>query len=557
MAVTPEIQGLDSGVGLVPQGRLGSGIANVFDTNVATNLARLGARIENLDKLKLVTAAKLAAAKEKETVAKGLKSNPFEAIAASGKAAFNSGQIVIENLFNEGLNEYQTKKAAGDIEGANQVPPIMKYKQESVNNKTAAIDNDAEKFFTGGFGQFVKANSATEQNLGNNRPRKYEDYMSYNEMEERNKAYENDMSSYDLDKVGNWAMDASGKNTFQKTAAKGSMFGINGIAALFELPLNTDGTPVEGANLQVDYKVTKGLYESNPYIRRQMRHFGQSAQEEGKLTEEYKKATDAEKEEILKKYDALGEQQYMDKTLAGRGSKEIIRNLETNYHRAAAKAKGEGDAAKEYSSGMYNYSFKGRANVSQVANPAKKQGLMFDYTYGVVPNFNFKKNPQELNAGTEITPMGDPEVLMKLGIITKAVGGQDSYVLGRTLKFGTAAYVKKAYINQNIRQAKGLKVRHLLEKGMLLPTDEQPLKGDQEASGFIINVSTGPISNLSKADEDYLIGRGYTKQQIGQGINIPFFVKRGAGSAAAFESFLEQNFPKNLLPPPPLATGNL
>jgi hypothetical protein len=182
---------------------------------------------------------------------------------------------------------------------------------------------------------------------------------------------------------------------------------------------------------------------------------------------------------------------------------------------------------------------------------------MFDYTYGVVPNFNFKKNPQELNAGTEITPMGDPEVLMKLGIITKAVGGQDSYVLGRTLKFGTAAYVKKAYINQNIRQAKGLKVRHLLEKGMLLPTDEQPLKGDQEASGFIINVSTGPISNLSKADEDYLIGRGYTKQQIGQGINIPFFVKRGAGSAAAFESFLEQNFPKNLLPPPPLATGNL
>ena len=503
MAVTPEIQGLDSGVGLVPQGRLGSGIANVFDTNVAQNLARLGARMENLDKLKLATAAKLASAKEKETVAKGLKLTPYEAVAATGKAAFNSGQKVISKLFDKGYSEYVAKKSAGDIEGANQIPPLYKYYQEGVNNKTAAIDNDAEKFFTGGFGQFVKANAAKEQYLGDNRPDDYDKYMSYNEIEARNKAYEDDVNDYDLDKVGAWAIDASGKNTYEKTTPSGSKFGMSGISALFKLRLDKNGIPVEGAPLEVDYDNTKKLYESDPYIRKQLRRFGQLGAEYGKLQKDYIDEKDPEeKEKILKEYYASGERQYMDNTLASRGSKDIIKNLETNYRRAAQKAKAEGDAAKDYQSGMVGFNFAGRAIAEGLSDPTVKQGIDFVYNFGAVPNYNFNKNPQQINTGTRIVPMGDPEILNVLGYLKKVdVGTNKEYTLtGGSFTTGNVFYVENVPINQTRnRRIGGVKRDFLLPQGIILPKGFPPLVGDDSSDGFVVMMKTPPLKNPTKA----------------------------------------------------------
>ena len=558
MAVTPEIQGLDSGVGLVPQGRLGSGIANVFDTNVAQNLARLGARMENLDKLKLATAAKLASAKEKETVAKGLKLTPYEAVAATGKAAFNSGQKVISKLFDKGYSEYVTKKSAGDIEGANQIPPLYKYYQEGVNNKTAAIDNDAEKFFTGGFGQFVKANSVKEQYLGDNRPDDYDKYMSYNEMEARNKAYEDDIADYDLDKVGAWAMDASGKNTYEKTAAAGNSFGMSGISALFKLQLKSDGTPVENAQLQVDYDNAKKLYQSDPYIRKQLRRFGEVMEGQGRLSKEYAAATDdEEKKQILKDYYTSGERQYMDYTLASRGSKDIRKNLETNYHRAAAKAKAEKTVIEDFTSSYDNYETTGRAVAESISDPTKTSGRQFDYKFGNIPSYNFANKPQIFTTGVEVVPMGDPRILVDLGVIVP-VGTTGTkkrkYTLTSNVKFGGAHHVQDVVVNQTgNRPIPG--TNYLMPTGMLLPTGISALADDETKSGYIIETLGEAMRNVPQAKIDALTAAGkYSLYEIERALNLPYFVDEL--KVPNFNNFIDTNFKNTPRPTRKLKTSN-
>jgi len=551
MAITPDIQGLNDGVGLVPQGRLGSGIANVFDTNsVATNLARLGARMENLEKLKLATAAKLASAKQKEAVVKATKSNPFEAVAAAGKAAFRSGQKVNSKIVQEGLNEYTTKKSSGDIEGANQVVPLTKYKGENVNNKTASIESDIDNFWKNA-GKFYLPNTVLESNIEASRPDTYEEYLNHDESTIRNKAYKEQPSTFNFDAVGQWAKDESGRTTIQKTLPNGMMGSVSGLSALYKLPMKKNGDIDENADLEVDYDVAKNFYATNPYIREQMQKFGDDEKERTIASDEYKNAaTDKERQEILAKAIDKGENSYIYATLSGRADKDIRKNLEATYHRALAQKKAEGDVEKDYQFANVPYNISGRFNAKLIADPTKSRGIGFDYSYGNVPSYNFSKNPQELSSGTYFTPMGDPQVLEKLGLISKRGGGNGiSYNLSSGVKIGSAQY-----INGHINQTKNRQIvgGYEMPPGILLPTGYAPLADDREVDGFVVNIITGPKSNLTQKDIDYLESVGYKYTDIQKGLEIPIFVERK--NAAMLTNFIQNKFP-NTLPKPPLTTS--
>jgi len=549
--MTPEIPGLNEGVGLVPQGRLGSGIANVFDTgSVAANLARLGARMENLEKLKLATAAKLATAKQKETIAKGIKSNPFEAVAAAGKAAFRSGQRVNAKEVEAGLNEFIAKKSAGDVEGANQVIPLTRYKSENINNKTASIESDIDNFWKNGAGKYYLPNDVVESNIENARPDNYQGYLSYNEMPVRTQSYRDNPSTYNVDAVGQWAKDESGRTTLQKTLPDGTFASVSGLSALYKFPTKKNGEVDTNADLEIDYDVAKNFYATNPFIREQMVKFGENQKEKAMLSDDYKKATtDVARTEILKKAIDQGENSYIYATLAGRGDKDVRSNLEATYRRAAAQKKAEGDVQKDYQYGDVPLNVAGRVLAPSLADPKKKQGVSFDYSFGVVPSYNFSKNPQQLSNSTKVVPMGDPLILTKLGLLTKkaTAKGTSEYILNRGLKFGSAFYVKGATINQTPnRKIIGPKVNYIMPTGVMLPNGYTPYTTDQKADGFIVNISVGGTQSLSKEDKQYLIDEGgFTLQQINQGLEIPVFVSRDDQSGASLVNFINNEFPKN------------
>ena len=561
MAVTPEIQGLNDGVGLVPQGRLGSGIANVFDTDsVAANLARLGARMENLEKLKLATAAKLATAKQKETVAKGIKSNPFEAVAAAGKAAFRSGQRVNAKEVEVGLNDYIAKKSAGDIEGANQVVPLTRYKSENINNKTASIESDIDNFWKNGAGKFYLPNDVVESNIETTRPDNYQGYLSYNEMPVRTQSYRDNPSTYNFDAVGQWAKDESGRTTLQKTLPDGTFAGVSGISALYKFPTKKNGEVDTNADLEIDYDVAKGFYATNPYIREQMLKFGENEKEKAMLGEDYKKATtDEARKKILENAVDQGENSYIYASLKGRADKDVRSNLEATYRRAAAQKKAEGDVEKDYQSGMVGFNFTGRVNAEGMADPTKKQGVAFDYNYGAVPNYNFSKNPQQINTNTQIVPMGDPQILKTLGFLQAIDRGKNrEYLLtGGSFTTGNVYYVKNASINQTSnRRVNGPKADYLMPKGIMLPNGYSPYTGDESSDGFIVMMKTPPVKNLTKSQIDDLADRGYKDlRQIQQGLEIPIFIKRNQGSGPALENFINNEFPKLQLPNSTLSTA--
>lgn len=556
-----EIQGLDTGVGLVPQGRLGSGIANVFDTDsVAANLARLGARMENLEKLKLATAAKLASAKQKEDVAKAVKPPVFQSIAASGKAAYRSGNRVIQKLHNTALQDFYNKKASGDYEGANQVVPLVNFAQQNVNNKTASIESDIDNFWKSGAGQFYLPNEAVESNIEAARPDDYEKYLNFDELGVRNQIYKEQTGTYNIDAVGKWAKDQSGKITLQKRLPNGKEASVSGISALFKLPLKKDGTADEKADLEIDYDVAKEFYATNPYIREQMQKFGDIQKEKALASEDYKKATtDEQRKSILEKAVNQGENNYIYATLRGRGDKDVRNNLEATYRKAAAQKKAEGDVEKDYQSGMVGFNFTGRVNAEAMADPKKKQGVAFDYNYGQVPNYNFTKNPQQINTNTQVVPMGDPQILKTLGFLQSVDRGKNrEYLLtGGSFTTGNIYYVKDAYINQtNNRRVSGLKGDYLMPKGIMLPNGYSPYQGDESSDGFIVMMKAPQVKNLTQAQIDALAARGYTDlRQIQQGLEIPIFIKRNQGSGPALENFINNEFPNLPLPKSTLSTA--
>lgn len=549
MEETGDIQGLNTGVGLVPQGRLGSGIANVFDTSsISNNLAKLGARMENLEKLKLATAAKLAAAKQKEAVVKGIKSTPFEAVAATGKAAFRSGQKVNKKLYESGLKEYTEKKAAGDVEGANQVVPLTKFASENVNNKTASIESDIDNWWKNGAGKFYLPNNVVESNIESNRPDEYDKYLGYDELTTRNQSYKDQPATYNFDAVGQWAKDESGRTTLQKTLPDGTFAGFSGLSALYKLPMKKNGQIDENADLQIDYDIAKNFYSTNPYVREQMRTFGEVEKEKAMLSDDYKNATTEEKRnEVLKNAVDQGENSYIYATLAGRADKDIRKNLEATYRRAAAQKKAEGDVEKDYQFGNQNLNIRGRFDAQSVKDPNVTKGTSVEYNYGVVPNYNFKKNPQELSTGTDIVPMGDPKVLEMLGVIkkTRYANGKVAYTLGRNVKFGSASYVQNATINNTANRV--VNKDWLMPTGILVPTGQPAYQGDTPAEGYVLNIISGPISvNLTKAQQDYLTDRGIDLTQINTGLEIPMFVEKTKGAGATLTTFLENEFPGTL-----------
>jgi hypothetical protein len=183
-----------------------------------------------------------------------------------------------------------------------------------------------------------------------------------------------------------------------------------------------------------------------------------------------------------------------------------------------------------------------------LADPKKVQGIGFDYSFGVVPSYNFSKNPQQLSNSTKVTPMGDPKVLAKLGLLTGRAlpNGTTEYSLNRGLKFGSAFYVKGATINQTPnRKIIGTKVNYLMPTGIMLPKGYTPYTTDQKADGFIVNISVGNTQTLSKEDKEYLIDNGgFTLQQINQGLEIPVFVSRDDQSGASLVNFINNEFPK-------------
>jgi hypothetical protein len=556
MAVTADIPGLNEGVGLVPQGRLGSGIANVFDTsNVAANLARLGARMENLEKLKLATAAKLASAKQKEAVAKAPKYNSFEFPAVTGKSAFRSGNRVMQNLQNEGLNLYMQKRAANDVDGANQVIPLYKFTGDSVNNKTASIESEIENWWTKGAGKFYLPNPVVENNIEANRPDKVKSYLEYDETPVRSEQYLKQTGTYNFDAVGQWAKENSGRTSFSKTFSNGVSTSASGISALYELPINKEGKVIADAPLQVDYNVAENFFASNPDIRSQMITSGKSEAEKILDSDEYKKATtDEQRKEITDKAFDTGVKMYIDRSLQGRADKDIKNDLESTYRRAMATKKAEGKAEKNYRYSVSNYNTGGKIYASSISDPKKRSQFNVDYDFGAVPQYNFSKDPQEITSQTYVVPLGNPRVLIDLGVMERTVNpatGEDKYTLKQNVKFGSATYVNNAYVNKTPNRgiaAAGSKTNtHIIPTGILLPKGYTPSSQDQPTDGFIVNALTGPLGRqVTKREMDMLIQKGYTINEINAGLEMPFLVDRTQSSGAALNTFIEDEFPNTL-----------
>ena len=208
---------------------------------------------------------------------------------------------------------------------------------------------------------------------------------------------------------------------------------------------------------------------------------------------------------------------------------------------------------------MVGFNFTGRVNAEAMADPSKKQGVAFDYNYGQVPNYNFSKNPQQINANTQIVPMGDPKILQTLGFLQGIDRGKNKeYILtGGSFTTGNIYYVKDAYINQTSnRRVNGPKADYLMPKGIMLPNGYSPYSEDESSDGFIVMMKAPPVKNLTQAQIDDLAKYGVTDlRQIQQGLEIPIFIKRNQGSGPALENFINNEFPKFQLPNRPLSTS--
>ena len=124
-----------SGVGLVPSGQAGTGTSVVFDPSpVIQSLARLGGRMDNIEKMKLLAAAKQKEAKVKAAEITKLKE--FGNTAPSGEDYMPVNFLLHRDVVSKSLPLYMQYQKAGQNDQANQVVADTEYSAKTLNNLT-------------------------------------------------------------------------------------------------------------------------------------------------------------------------------------------------------------------------------------------------------------------------------------------------------------------------------------------------------------------------------------------------------------------------------------
>lgn len=538
-----EIPGLNDGVGLVPQGRLGTGIANVFDTDkIAQSLYRLGSRMENIEKLKLASAAKIAAAKAKEKEVAQTKFKEFSISPYGGKKYYNVGQAIGTQIADAGLQQYHQARKAGDALTANQATATTDLALKNISARVQAWDQEDIDFWASEKGKFFikdpELDAAVAQKIPTD-PANINKFFQFNLPTEIENTYINDPSKYDFNYAGDYALKEAGNTTVQKKMADGTYTAMTKASSLFSLPIDEKNKKVFfDKGLEIDYNAAATMFDKNIITRRQMDTYGKMVAAQAMQSEDYKKlATNEDKKKFTEEAYVAGKQEYIKRALQGKATKDVQADLEPTYRRNTQRQIVR-EVKEKPTPSTVAFTAINRFRAPSLDNPKEKQGFADEISFGPISYYPLDK-PVSLS-GAQVYPTIDPEILTRLGVISsRTVNGKKYYTLNQPITTQNAGYLPRIDVNQTNRTVTKLGdksgKKYIHPKGVVLNSGTfPPTLDDDKKSGFVVSDKIQfSYKKLTPEDKEYLILAGYNETDLRQGfINAPLIVDDAIGGGS-------------------------